>query len=99
MLGQVQLRDYAFIPHRNAAAVSAYYMAVFSCVPLLGLPLGGVAVFSGISGLMAARANPAVKGAVHAWVGVILGSVTSLAWLALLVVLIDRFTAFALLLS
>ena len=78
---------------------SAYYMAVFSCVPLLGLPLGAVAIFSGISGLVAARANPAAKGVVHAWIGVILGSVTTLTWLAFLLILADRFTKFVLTLS
>ncbi len=99
MIGQVRLRHVGIVPYRNPAALSSYYMAVFSCIPLLGLPLGAVAIFSGVSGLMAARDNPASKGVVHAWIGVILGSVTTLTWLALLLILADRFTKFVLTLS
>lgn len=99
MLIHLRLSNLECVPYRNPAALTAYYMAVCSCVPILGLPLGAIAILSGISGLVAARANPDVKGVVHAWIGIVLGSVTSLAWLTLLAVAADRFSKYALLLS
>lgn len=63
-----------FVPSRNGAALVAYYCGVFSLFPCLGFPLGVVAVYYGLKGLRAERENPAVRGGVHAWVGVICGA-------------------------
>jgi hypothetical protein len=62
-----------FVPSRNGAALVAYYCGIFSLFPCLGFPLGVVAVYYGFKGLRAERENPAVRGGVHAWVGVICG--------------------------
>jgi hypothetical protein len=63
-----------FVPSRNWAALVAYYCGIFSLFPCLGFPLGVVAVYYGIKGLRAEREDPAVRGGVHAWVGVICGA-------------------------
>jgi hypothetical protein len=63
-----------FVPSRNGAALVAYYCGIFALFPCLGFPLGVVAVVYGLKGLRAERENPAVRGGVHAWVGVICGA-------------------------
>jgi len=67
------------IPHRNPYALWAYYLGVFSLIPCLGLPLGIVALVLGIKGLKFARQNPDTQGKVHAWIGIVLGSLCALA--------------------
>lgn len=71
----------SIIPYKNGAALTAYYLAVFSLVPCLGLVVGIPAIILGIIGLKKYRQNPAVKGTAHAWIGIILGSITTLLWL------------------
>ncbi len=61
------------IPYKNAPALVAYYLAVFSLIPCLGIPLGIAAFICGLFGLKRAREHPEAKGKVHAWVGVVLG--------------------------
>ena len=65
------------IPYKNAAALTAYYLAVFSlaCGPFLGIP----ALILGLYGLKAVKANPGAHGTVHAWIGIVLGSLTTVA--------------------
>lgn len=71
------------IPASNPPALLGYYAAVFSLVPVFGLVLGPGAVALGIVGWRRYRREPRVKGAAHAWVAIILGSLTSLAnWAA-----------------
>ena len=72
------------IPYKNAPALIAYYLAVFSLIPILGLPLGLAAVVLGFFGLAKRRANPAVRGTAHAWIGIVLGGLTTLLWGGLL---------------
>lgn len=62
------------IPYKNSSALAAYYLAVFSLMPCLGLPLAFAALIFGIKGLNYAKIHPEAKGQVHAWIGVVLGS-------------------------
>lgn len=63
----------ALVPLKNGPALASYYLGLFSLFPLLGLLLAIPAVMLGITGLHRARENPAVRGRVHAWVGLICG--------------------------
>lgn len=78
----------SLIPYRNGAALAAYYLGIFSFIPVLGLLLGVPAFILGIKGLRVAGRNPMAKGKVHAWVGIITGGLFSLLWLAMLVVMV-----------
>lgn len=74
---------------RNPAALAAYYTGIFSLIPGLGAVLGPIALILGIKGLKAVPTVPGQVGKVHAWIGIVLGAITSLAnWLmiALMVV-------------
>ena len=62
------------IPSQNGAALLSYYLGIFSFVPCLGFPLGIAALYYGFKGLQNVRQQPAVRGKVHAWVGIICGS-------------------------
>lgn len=62
-----------FIPTKNPPALTAYYLAVFSLIPVLGFVLGCIALPLGIKGLKKYKQNPQVRGATHAWVGIIVG--------------------------
>jgi len=73
----------AVIPYKNMRALVAYYLAVFSLIPLVGVPLGLAAVVLGILGLRFRRQNPTAGGAVHAWIGIILGGVCGFGYLGL----------------
>jgi len=63
------------IPYRNAGALIAYYLGLFSCFPVLGFPLAIVALVCGYKGLKAVRANPTAHGTAHAWIGLICGTI------------------------
>lgn len=63
----------SIIPYKNAKALIAYYLAVFSLIPCLGAPLGIVALILGLQGLKAAKEHPETKGKVHAWIGILVG--------------------------
>ena len=73
------------IPYKNPHALAAYYTGVFSIIPCVGFLLACVAVPLGISGLRQRAKRPIIRGSVHAWVGIILGSISILAHLALLI--------------
>lgn len=62
-----------FIPTKNPNALTAYYLAVFSLIPVLGFVLGCIAVPLGIAGLKKYKKDPHIRGATHAWVGIIVG--------------------------
>ncbi len=68
------------IPYKNAPALIAYYLGIFSLIPVIGLPLGMVAVVLGIMGLVKKSKTPQVRGTAHALIGIILGSITTLVW-------------------
>lgn len=62
------------IPYKNPKALLAYYLGILSMLPLLGFPFGIASIVLGILGLKARKANPIVKGSVHAWIGIVLGA-------------------------
>jgi hypothetical protein len=68
------------IPYRNTPALMAYYTGLFSLLPVIGLFLAVPAVILGIAGLRRRAANPEVKGAVHAWIGIIMGGLFTVSW-------------------
>ncbi len=72
------------IPYKNGPALIAYYLGVFSIIPCVGIPLGAAAIVLGILGLKKAARQPEVRGQVHAWVGIVLGGLFGLAYLAVL---------------
>lgn len=74
------------IPYKNAPALIAYYAGVFSVIPFF--PIGLTALALGIIGLRARKRNPAIRGAIHAWIGIIVGGFFGLLWLALTVLMI-----------
>jgi hypothetical protein len=73
------------IPYKNAAALTAYYLAVFSVIPCVGAPLGIAALVLGLRGLRFAKQHPAAKGTVHAWIGVVVGGIFGLGYTILIV--------------
>ncbi len=64
------------IPYKNPKALTAYYLGIFGLFPLIGFLLAVPALILGILGLQARKQNPLIKGAVHAWVGIILGTIS-----------------------
>jgi hypothetical protein len=76
-----------WIPYQNKPALIGYYLAIFSLIPVIGLPLGIAALILGIVGFRAVRKNPAIRGVAHAWVAIILGLLTSVGYILLLTLL------------
>ena len=72
------------IPYKNPAALAAYYLGLFSLFPVLGI----FAFVLGIAGLRARKRNPAIKGSVHAWIGIVMGGVFTLVWGSLAVLIV-----------
>ena len=72
------------IPH-NTYALWAYYLGLFSVLcGITAIP----AFIAGILGIRYAKQHPEAKGAVHAWVGVIMGAICfAVVVLALLMVI------------
>ncbi len=58
------------IPYRNPMALAAYYMGIFSILPLVGLFLGAAAFVCGILGLRHASRNEGAHGRAHAAIGI-----------------------------
>lgn len=81
------------IPYKNGPALIAYYLGIFSIIPGIGLVLAIPAVVMGIMGLKKRRANPVIKGAAHAWVGIIMGGIFTLIWGGGLVLFIGSIVA------
>jgi hypothetical protein len=75
------------IPYKNPHALIAYYLGIFGLFPIIGFFLAIPALILGISGLKRCNHNPIIKGNVHAWIGILLGSI-SIAYNPVLVVLI-----------
>ena len=77
------------IPFKNPKALIAYYLGIFSGLPVIGLPIGVAAFILGIMGLRDRARNPIIKGSVHAGIGIGCGGFFALLWtlvLALMVV-------------
>ena len=78
------------IPYKNPSALIAYYCGVFSLIPFIGILVGIPGIILGFVGLDRRRANPPIKGAVHAWIGIILGALTTALWGGLIIVMLTR---------
>ncbi len=74
------------IPFRNTPALISYYLGVFSLIPIIGIPLGVIAVIHGITGLKKASVTPEAKGKVHAWAGIVLGTLAAVAYTLLIII-------------
>jgi hypothetical protein len=70
----------------------AYYLGVFSVIPVIGILFGLFAVISGVIGLRYAKAHPEAKGVVHCWIGIGLGGFFALLYSVALVILMWVFT-------
>ena len=68
------------IPYKNPKALIAYYLGILSGLPLIGLPLGIAAFVLGIMGLNDRKRNPAIKGSIHAGIGIGCGLIFTLLW-------------------
>ena len=62
------------IPYKNMPSLLAYYFGIFSLLPCIGLGLAIPAVILDVMGLQRRKRNPAVKGSVHAWIGIVMGT-------------------------
>ncbi len=78
------------IPYKNPNALIAYYVGIISMLLcFFGLPVGIIAVVLGIIGLRKRAENPVIKGSVHAWIGIVLGSISTLgAIFAILIIIL-----------
>lgn len=61
------------IPYKNPPALIGYYVGIASLIPVVGLVAGPIAVVLGITGLIRRAKQPAIRGAAHAWVAMIVG--------------------------
>jgi len=66
---------------------------LFSLLPCLGLFLAIPALVLGSMGLKKRKQNPAVKGSVHAWIGIVMGGIFTLVWGVAWIVMIIRIIA------
>lgn len=76
------------IPYRNSTALAAYYIGVFSLIPILGLLLGPLALTCGVFGLKAAAKDSSARGRVHAWVGIVLGTFVTLGHIGAIIAIV-----------
>jgi len=76
------------IPYKNPPALIAYYCGVFSIIPFLGFFIGIAALCLGIAGLKKRKQTPIIRGSVHAWIGIICGSLSIVAHLAVVALII-----------
>jgi hypothetical protein len=77
----------SLIPYKNAAALWAYYLGIAALIPCVGIPVGIAALVMGLRGLKFARLNPEARGKVHAWVGIILGSLCAVVYSLILILM------------
>jgi hypothetical protein len=73
-----------WVPDQNPDALWAYYLAIASLIPLLGIVSGVLAVFKGVRGLRAYAANPSVRGKKHSLFGILVGGLLALVWVLLI---------------
>jgi hypothetical protein len=76
------------IPYKNPQALLSYYFGIFGLIPLLGIPFALAAIIWGILGLKRSRSTPAVRGQVHAWIGMVLGASSLLGHIVVIALLI-----------
>lgn len=73
------------IPVSNPPALIAYYTALFSIIPCVGLLLGPIGFTLGIIGRNKVAKDPRIGGTAHAWIGIILGGIVTLLHVVFLV--------------
>ncbi|MDY0166742.1 MAG: hypothetical protein RBS80_09380 [Thermoguttaceae bacterium] len=73
------------IPYKNPKALIAYYLGILSGLPLIGLPMGIAAFVLGIMGLRDRNRRPAIKGSVHAGIGIGCGGFFAVVWTLVLI--------------
>jgi hypothetical protein len=76
------------IPAKNSFALFGYYCGVFALVPCFSPILGPTALVLGCLGLKAIKRDPVLPGKAHALVAIVLGSLATVAMLALLVLIL-----------
>ncbi len=81
------------IPYKNPKALIAYYLGILSGLPLIGLPLGIAAFVLGVLGLRDRKRNPAIKGSVHAYIGIGCGGIFTVFWTLIIIVIFFSLTA------
>ena len=74
------------IPYKNARALWAYYLGIFSLIPCAGIPLGIAALILGVKGLKYADLHPETLGKGHAWTGIIMGGICAVGYTLLIVI-------------
>jgi len=78
------------IPYKNPMALTGYYLSIFGLIPVLGIPLAPAAIVLGIIGLARKKANPVIRGTVHAWVAIVLGALAVVAQIAVIIKWVNR---------
>ena len=76
------------IPYKNPKALIAYYLGIFSGFPIIGFFLAIPALVLGIMGLRDRNRNPAIKGSIHAGIGIGCGAFFMLLWGVVIIVII-----------
>lgn len=83
------------IPYLNPPALISYYLGVFSLIPFFGLVLGLPAVILGVKGLKKRKREPEVRGAVHAWIGILFGGLNFLLYASFFLIALLAFRRFS----
>jgi hypothetical protein len=82
------------IPYKNPYALIAYYLGILSLLLcLFGIPLGIIPVVLGIIGLKKRAENPVIKGSVHAWIGIVLGGISTISAIFVIIMIIVALAA------
>lgn len=77
------------IPYKNPYALTAYYLGLFGLICCITpIPVGLVPLVLGIIGLRKRAQNPAIKGSVHAWIGIVCGGISALGSVFMAILLI-----------
>jgi zinc-ribbon domain len=71
------------IPYRNPKALAAYYLGIFSLIPVIGIVPAPIALVLGILGVRAARADSQAKGTLHAILGIVFGALALMCYVPL----------------
>jgi len=78
----------SLIPYNNPPALVGYYVSVASLIPVFALLAGPAAIILGVAGVKKRNAEPRCKGMAHAIVAIVLGSLTTLANVGVIFVLV-----------
>jgi hypothetical protein len=76
------------IPYKNPKSLWAYYLGLFSLIPCFGIILGIAALILGIGALRYANLHPEARGKIHAWVGIIMGTLCAAVYTLILALII-----------